>query len=90
LLPGGGQRDFNTAIQIIIYTLFLIPLGLLPAKFGITGINSAIVATVCGVLFLAQTFYLLKSENREAALRIMFGSFLYLPIVQIAYLMDKV
>ena len=90
LLPGGGQRDFNTAIQIIIYTLFLIPLGLLPAKFGITGINSAIVATVCGVLFLAQTFYLLKSENREAALRIMFGSFLYLPIVQIAYLMDKI
>lgn len=90
LLPGGGQRDFNTAIQIVIYTLFLIPLGLLPAKFGITGINSAIVATVCGVLFLAQTFYLLKSTNREAALRIMFGSFLYLPIVQIAYLMDKV
>jgi protoheme IX farnesyltransferase len=90
LLPGGGKRDFNTAIQIIIYTLFLIPLGLLPAKFGITGINSAIVATVCGVLFLAQTFYLLKSENKEAALRIMFGSFLYLPIVQIAYLMDKV
>jgi heme o synthase len=90
LLPGGGQRDLNTAIQIVIYTLFLIPLGLLPAKFGITGINSAIVATVCGVLFLAQTFYLLKSSDREAALRIMFGSFLYLPIVQIAYLMDKV
>lgn len=90
LLPGGGERDLNTALQIVIYTLFLIPLGLLPAKFGITGINSAIVATVCGVLFLAQTFYLLKSNNREAALRIMFGSFLYLPIVQIAYLMDKV
>jgi protoheme IX farnesyltransferase len=90
LLPGDGQRDLNTAIQIVIYTLFLIPLGLLPAKFGITGINSAIVATVCGVLFLAQTFYLLKSTDREAALRIMFGSFLYLPIVQIAYLMDKI
>jgi protoheme IX farnesyltransferase len=90
LLPSGGQRDFNTAIQIVIYTLFLIPLGLLPAKFGITGINSAIVATVCGVLFLAQTFYLLKEGDRNAALRIMFGSFLYLPIVQIAYLMDKV
>lgn len=90
LLPGNGQRDFNTAIQIVIYTLFLIPLGLLPAKFGITGINSAIIATVCGVLFLAQTFSLLKTGNRDAALRIMFGSFLYLPIVQIAYLMDKV
>jgi protoheme IX farnesyltransferase len=89
LLPSGGQKDLNTAIQIMIYTLFLIPLGLLPATFGITGINSAIAVTVCGVLFLAQTFSLMKSGDRRSALKIMFGSFLYLPIVQIAYLLDK-
>jgi heme o synthase len=88
LLPSGGGKDMNTAIQIMIYTLFLIPLGLLPAKFGITGLDSAIVATVCGVAFLAQTFSLMKTGSRQSALRIMFGSFLYLPIVQIAYLMD--
>lgn len=90
LLPWGGQEDLNTAIQIMIYTLFLLPLGLLPAKFGVTGIDSAIVATICGVLFLAQTFSLMKTGSRQSALRIMFGSFLYLPIVQIAYLLDKV
>ena len=90
LLPSGGQKDMNTAIQIMIYTLFLIPLGLLPATFGITGINSAIVVTICGVLFLAQTFSLMRSGDRRSALKIMFGSFLYLPIVQIAYLLDKV
>jgi protoheme IX farnesyltransferase len=90
LLPFGGQRDLNTAIQIMIYTLFLLPLGMLPAKFGITGIDSAIVATVCGVLFLAQTFSLMKTGSRASALRIMFGSFFYLPIVQIAYLIDKI
>ncbi|MFT7364387.1 MAG: protoheme IX farnesyltransferase, partial [Algoriphagus sp.] len=27
--------------------------------------------------------------SRKSALKIMFGSFLYLPIVQIAYLLDK-
>lgn len=90
LLPWGGQKDLNTAIQIMIYTMFLIPLGLLPAKFGVTGIDSAIVATICGVLFLAQTFSLMKTGSRQSALRIMFGSFLYLPIVQIAYLLDKI
>ena len=90
LLPSGGQKDLNTAIQIMIYTLFLIPLGLLPATFGITGINSAIIVTICGVLFLAQTFSLMKSGDRKAALKIMFGSFLYLPVVQIAYLLDKI
>jgi protoheme IX farnesyltransferase len=90
LLPSGGQKDLNTAVQIMIYTMFLIPMGLLPATFGITGINSAIVATVCGVLFFALTFSLMKSGDRKSALKIMFASFLYLPIVQIAYLLDKI
>ena len=90
LLPSGGGKDLNTAIQIMVYTMFLIPLGLLPARFGMTGLDSAIVATVCGVAFFAQTFSLMKTGSRKSALRIMFGSFLYLPIVQIAYLLDKI
>ncbi|MCH7412954.1 heme o synthase [Belliella sp. R4-6] len=90
LLPSGGKKDLNTAIQIMIYTLFLLPLGLLPTYFGLTGLNSGIVATICGVLFLAQTFSLMRDCSRKSALKIMFGSFLYLPIVQIAYLLDKV
>jgi protoheme IX farnesyltransferase len=90
LLPSGGGKDLNTAIQIMVYTLFLIPLGLLPTKFGITGLDSGIVATVCGAAFFAQTFSLMKTGSTQSAKRIMFGSFLYLPIVQIAYLLDKV
>jgi len=90
LLPSGGEKNINTAFQIMIYTLMLIPLGLIPAKIGITGINSAIIATVCGVLFLMQTFYLMKECSSKAARQIMFGSFLYLPIVQIAFVLDKI
>lgn len=89
LLPSGGGQDLNTAIQIMIYTLFLLPLGLLPSYFGLVGLNSGIVATVCGVLFLAQTFSLMRDCSRRSALKIMFGSFIYLPVVQIAYLLDK-
>ncbi|MCK5702648.1 MAG: heme o synthase, partial [Cyclobacteriaceae bacterium] len=90
LLPAKGKKDMRTAINIMIYTLFLLPLGLLPAWFGVAGINSAIIATVCGVFFLAQTFSLMRDNSRKSALRIMYGSFLYLPIVQIAYLVDKI
>lgn len=90
LLPSGGGQDLNTAIQIMVYTLFLLPLGLLPTYFGLTGINSGVIATICGVLFLAQTFSLMRDCSRKSALRIMFGSFIYLPVVQIAYLLDKV
>jgi protoheme IX farnesyltransferase len=90
LLPAKGKKDMRTAINIMIYTLFLLPLGLLPARFEVAGINSAIIATICGVLFLVQTFGLMRDNSRKSALRIMYGSFLYLPIVQIAYLIDKV
>nr|WKN36923.1 heme o synthase [Tunicatimonas sp. TK19036] len=90
LLPSKGGKTLQSAVQIMTYTLFLIPLGLLPLKFGITGVDSAIVATICGVLFLGQTFRLMVDASRKVALRIMFGSFIYLPVVQIAYLLDKV
>ena len=89
LLPGGGKKDLNTAINIMVYTLFLLPLGLLPTYFGLTGLNSGIIATCCGALFLAQTFQLMKDNSHKSALRIMFSSFIYLPIVQISYLLDK-
>ena len=95
LLPSAGKKDLGTAIQIMIYTLFLLPMGLLPAKFGITGINSALVVTICGVLFLAQTFVLMRDcltdgqRSGKSALKIMFGSFIYLPVVQIAFILDK-
>jgi protoheme IX farnesyltransferase len=89
LLPSSGGQNLNSAIQIMIYTLFLLPLCWVPFYLGMTGINSAVVAMVFGVLFLAQTFHLMRRVDRKAALQLMFGSFIYLPVVQIAYLLDK-
>ena len=89
LLPSKGEKNFNTALNIMTYTLFLIPLGLLPTIFGITGIISGAVAVLCAILFLAQTFKLFKDYSRSSALKIMFGSFIYLPIVQISFILDK-
>ena len=100
LLPLKGGRDLNSAIQIMIYTLFLIPLGLLPAKFGLTGINSAFIVTLCGAIFVAQTMSLIREclpgrdlsgdKARKSARLVLFSSFFYLPIVQIAFVMDMI
>ena len=90
LLPSNGKKNLNTAINIMTYTLFLIPLGLLPTIFGITGIISGTIAVVCAILFLIQTIKLIKDYSRNSALRVMFGSFIYLPIVQISYIVDKI
>ena len=90
MLPSPGNRDLRTAFQIMTYTLLLIPLSLLPLVFNISGRISALVAVVCGVLFLLLTVQLMRTQSRKAALRIMFASFLYLPIVQIALVLDKI
>jgi protoheme IX farnesyltransferase len=90
LLPSGGERNFNTAFSMMSYTLFLVPIGLLPAQYGMTGTVSVIVVTLSAALFLAQNLYLMKVQTDRAAKLMMFGSFLYLPIVQIAFLLDKV
>jgi protoheme IX farnesyltransferase len=90
MLPTPGNRDLRTAFQIMTYTLLLIPLSLLPLEFNISGRISALVAVVCGILFLLLTVQLMRTQSRKAALRIMFASFLYLPIVQIALVLDKI
>lgn len=89
MMPGDGKTS-ETAFRIMIYTLFLIPVGWLPYLLGMTGINSGLIAMVGGILFLAQTFHLMRTCTDKAALQMMFGSLLYLPVVQIVYLLDKV
>lgn len=90
LLPNNGEKNMKTAVNIMIYTLFLIPLGLLPTIFGITGIISGAVAVLLAIIFLAQTFKLINDYSRDSALKVMFSSFIYLPIVQISYVLDKI
>ena len=89
MMPGDGKTT-KTAFRIMLYTFFLLPVGWLPYLLGMTGIFSALVATAGGILFLAQTFHLMRTCTDRAALQMMFGSLLYLPVVQIVYLLDKV
>jgi heme o synthase len=88
MLPQTGQSP-ATAVQIFTYNIFLLPIGLMPWYFGLTGHISAIVATVMAVLFLLPAIELIRTGERKAALKLMFASFLYLPVVQIAFFLDK-
>lgn len=90
LLPSKGGKNLNSALQIMFGTLLLIPIGFLPMYLGITGIISAVIATICGIFFLIPTLKLVQGGSQKIALQIMFSSFFYLPIVQITYLFDKI
>lgn len=90
MLPSAGGRDKGTAFQIVVYTIGLIPVSLLPTFFGYTGTISAIVAVIAGMIFTKQAIDLYRSLSSEDAKKLMFGSFVYLPVVQLAYLLDKI
>ena len=90
MLPNDGKKDIKTAFTIMIYTLFLVPLGFIPYLLHMAGITSAIITVVAGTLFLCQTFYLMMRPTDKAARWMMFGSFLYLIIIQIALILDKI
>ena len=53
-----------------------------------SGMFYSIVAIVAGVLFAYQAYTLFKKLDVASATKLMFGSFLYLPLVQIALLID--
>ena len=90
MLPNDGKKDIKTAFTIMIYTLFSVPLGFIPYLLHMAGITSAIITVIAGTLFLCQTFYLMMRPTDKAAKWMMFGSFLYLIIIQIALILDKI
>lgn len=89
LMPSAEGRSKSSAFQIMLYTLILIPVSLLPLKFGMAGYTLAIVSLVAGLAFFLQSLKLYRECSVKAARELMFGSFLYLPIVQITLLIDK-
>ncbi len=89
LMPSSEGRSKSSAFQIMLYTLILIPVSLLPLKFGMAGYTLAIVSLIAGIAFFIQSVKLYRQCSIKAARELMFGSFLYLPIVQITLLIDK-
>jgi len=88
LLPSKEGKSKNSAFQIVLYSLLLIPFSLVPWLLGLTGIVSLIVATVLGAWFFLYAFRLLMTCEDKDAKKLMFASFIYLPIIQFVYVFD--
>ncbi|MCW5900173.1 MAG: heme o synthase [Flavobacteriales bacterium] len=89
LLPSTGGRDARSAFLILLYTLFVVPVGMMPWVFGLTGTASMVVAVVTGLVMLVPAFRLVRSHATRDARHLMFASFLYLPLTQLAYVLDR-
>ena len=89
LLPSRQGRDRSSAFLILLYTLFLIPVGITPWLFGFTGRISMVVSILAAAWMAWPAFRLFFTHDVKDARRLMFASFLYLPLVQIAYALDR-
>ncbi|SEO40161.1 heme o synthase [Mucilaginibacter sp. OK283] len=87
LLPT-GSRNLGSAVITFIFTLILVPVSLLPTIYHYGGYYVGAVSLVCSIVFLYQAYNLLRTQQIEAARKLMFGSFMYLPIVQLMFLFD--
>jgi protoheme IX farnesyltransferase len=87
LLPT-GKRDMISAIITFICTLILVPVSLLPTIYHYGGYWVGGVSLVCSLVFLYLAFMLLLKRDIKSAQKLMFGSFFYLPVVQLMFLFD--
>lgn len=88
MLPSKGGRDKSSRSQILVYTLSLFPIALTPYVFNFTGWISAAVVSCMGLVFIYQAYNLYRSGTIEDARKLMFGSFIYLPLVQLTLMVD--
>jgi len=89
LLPSAGGRDKTSAMQVLVYTLGLIPLSLSPLIMNFAGsIATALLLLIAGI-FTWQAITLYRNCGMKDARALMFGSFFYLPLAQIILLIDR-
>ena len=89
LLPSRGGPTKYAAVQAILYSVLLIPIGVLPFVFGMSGMVSLVIVALANLAMLWQAIQLFKNMDVASARKVMFGSYIYLPVVLLALLADK-
>lgn len=92
LLPT-GERDKGTAMQIIMYTFWMMAAAVLPVT-GITGklhlsIVAAVLITMAGIGMLYYAFQLYHKRDSKSARTLMLASVIYITLIQVIYVADK-
>lgn len=88
-----GKKDKSTALQILLYTVWLIIASLLPAlgytgRFFITPL-SAVLVFLLGLWMLFYAVKLYQLRTSKAARTLMLVSVSYITLLQMVYILDK-
>lgn len=88
-----GKKDKGTALQIIMYTIWMLVISIIPV-FGITGrlqlsVPAAILIFIMGMVMLVFAFRLYEKRDNPTARKLMLASVSYISLMQVVYVIDK-
>jgi protoheme IX farnesyltransferase len=95
LLPADEGPTKFTALQTILYSLLMIPVTLAPYFTGmcsyddVQGKISLGIITVANLFMIGRCVKLYRMMDVGSARKVMFGSYMYLPVVMLALLLSK-
>ncbi len=89
LLPADKGPTKFTAMQSIIYSALMIPMGFLPYYTGVSGITSMWILLGCNVWMVYVSVLLFVKMDAKSARRVMFSSYFYLMIVLLALFANR-
>jgi heme o synthase len=95
LLPANEGPTKFTALQTIVYSLLLVPVTLLPFYTGMCSYKDTQGMIGVGLIIAANIFMigrcvtLYRKMDVSSARQVMFGSYMYLPVVMLAMLLSK-
>jgi protoheme IX farnesyltransferase len=89
----GGKKGVYPALLAFITSIFMTTVSVLPFFFNMDGLNlsspSFILILLVGLWFTSNSYKLLQQVNDSSAKRLMLSSLIYLPVMQIIYVLDK-
>jgi heme o synthase len=89
LLPSDQGPTKFTALQTIIYSALMIPVGFLPYLYKISGVESMWILLGCNLFMVFVSIRLFIKMDVASARRVMFSSYFYLMIVFLSLYANK-
>ena len=90
LLPGDKGPTKFTALQSIMYSAMMIPVGVLPYYYQMSGVVSMWICLGCNLFMVFMSIQLFRKMDVASARRVMFSSYFYLMIVLLSLYADKI
>lgn len=89
LLPSNKGPTKFTAIQGIIYSMLMVPIGLMPYFFKMSGVVSMWIILLCNLIMVVLSINLFYKMDKKSARFVMFGSYFYIMFVFISLYANK-